>query len=193
MPTAYIAAKARYRADSYTSLTQLVNYISSGAFTTQLSSPAYAQKWDALGKDHAAHLAAIAEAAKPKEDGSFGTGHLISTLKKLVPEDTIWAIEAVTNTPFVSDNVQASLPGSWLNCGAGGLGWSGGAALGIKMAGDYEGKPKFVVQVVGDGSFLFSVPSSVYWIAQRYKIPILTIVLNNDGMSHLSPCFLPSL
>jgi thiamine pyrophosphate-dependent acetolactate synthase large subunit-like protein len=37
------------------------------------------------------------------------------------------------------------------------------------------------VQIVGDGSFLFSVPGSVYWIARRYNIPILTIVLNNRG------------
>lgn len=28
---------------------------------------------------------------------------------------------------------------------------------------------------------MFSVPSSVYWIAQRYNIPVLTVVLNNHG------------
>jgi hypothetical protein len=32
-----------------------------------------------------------------------------------------------------------------------------------------------------DGTYLFSVPGSVYWIARRYNIPILTIVLNNKG------------
>jgi thiamine pyrophosphate-dependent acetolactate synthase large subunit-like protein len=32
-----------------------------------------------------------------------------------------------------------------------------------------------------DGTYLFSVPGSVYWIAARYNIPILTIVLNNNG------------
>lgn len=59
--------------------------------------------------------------------------------------------------------------------------YSGGGALGIKMATEYEGTKKFVVQIVGDGTFLFSVPGSVYWISQRYKIPVLTIVLNNKG------------
>ncbi|EEY16660.1 acetolactate synthase [Verticillium alfalfae VaMs.102] len=74
-------------------------------------------------------------------------------------------------------------PGSWINCGGGGLGWSGGGALGIKLASAAEngGRGKFVVQIVGDGTFLFSVPGSVYWIAKRYNIPILTIVLNNKG------------
>lgn len=32
-----------------------------------------------------------------------------------------------------------------------------------------------------DGTYLFSVPGSVYWIAARYNIPILTIILNNTG------------
>ena len=66
------------------------------------------------------------------------------------------------------------------------MGWSGGGALGIKLGSEHTlgaGKGKFVVQIVGDGTYMFSVPSSVYWISQRYKIPILTIVLNNKGMS----------
>lgn len=74
--------------------------------------------------------------------------------------------------------------GSWVNCGGGGLGWSGGGALGIKLATEAQegaGKGKFVCCIVGDGTFLFTVPGSVYWISQRYKIPVLTIVLNNKG------------
>jgi thiamine pyrophosphate-dependent acetolactate synthase large subunit-like protein len=109
----------------------------------------------------------------------------MSEVRKAVPKDTLWAIEAVTQTGFVADQVQATIPGSWINCGGGGLGWSGGGALGIKLASDVQAggtnKGKFVCQVVGDGTFLFSVPGSVYWIAQRYNIPILTIVLNNKG------------
>lgn len=38
-----------------------------------------------------------------------------------------------------------------------------------------------------DGTYLFTVPGSVYWISQRYKIPILTIVLNNKGTIPLAP------
>lgn len=55
----------------------------------------------------------------------------------------------------------------------------------MKLASDSEGggatKGKFVCQIVGDGSYMFSVPSSVYWISQRYRIPVLTVVLNNNG------------
>jgi thiamine pyrophosphate-dependent acetolactate synthase large subunit-like protein len=185
MPVFYLAAIARYRADSYTSLTQLTTHLSTPALSAQLTSPTFTQRWDALAIAHSQHLAAIAAASQPLEDDTFGAAHLCTALRRLVPPDTIFAIEAVTNTFPVADAIRATLPGSWLNCGGGGLGWSGGGALGIKLATDHahggSGAGKFVVQIVGDGSFLFSVPGSVYWIAQRYNIPILTIVLNNNG------------
>ncbi|KAL5351331.1 hypothetical protein ACLOAV_003186 [Pseudogymnoascus australis] len=184
IPVFYLAAASRYRADSYTAISQLTKHLSSSNYATKFAEDTFDSKWEALAKSHQARLTKIEELALPKDDGTFGTGHLCRTLRKLVPEDTIFAIEAVTNTGFVADNIQATLPGSWINCGGGGLGWSGGGALGIKLASEYEngaGKGKFVVQIVGDGTFLFSVPGSVYWICQRYKIPILTIVLNNDG------------
>jgi thiamine pyrophosphate-dependent acetolactate synthase large subunit-like protein len=155
----------------------------------QLNEPIFSQRWDALAASHLKRLARISELAKPFEDDSFGTGHLCSMIRKAVPNDTIFCVEAVTNTFFVADNIQATRPGSFINCGAGGLGWSGGAALGVKLASEYEngpGKGKFVCQIVGDGSYMFSLPGSVYWISQRYNIPVLTVVLNNNGQLRLA-------
>jgi len=184
MPVFYLAAASRYRADSFTAVSQLTQYLLSSELSKNLSERTFQSRWEALADAHRKRLSTIAELAKPKDDGSFGTGHLCHVLRKIVPNDTIFAIEAVTNTAFVADNIQATFPGSWINCGGGGLGWSGGGSLGIKLATEYQngpGKGKFVCQIVGDGTFLFSVPGSVYWICKRYKIPILTIVLNNKG------------
>lgn len=188
MPLFYVPAQHRYRADALVAVEQITSEAQNQA--TKLDTAVVTKKWEALQASHKERLATIASKTIPAEDGSFGTGHLCKTLKSLCPEDTIWAIEAVTNTGFVHDNLQPELPGSWINCGGGGLGWSGGGALGIKLATDAEngGKGKFVVQIVGDGTFLFSVPGSVYWISRRYKIPVLTIVLNNKG--ELTPLFL---
>ena len=179
----YLAAVARYSADSFTAITQLSDFINGSPLREHLESESFNQRWEALAISHSKRLAAIASATEPKPDGSFGTGYLCRVLRKLVPKDTIWAMEAVTNTGFAANNILPTLPGSWINCGGGGLGWSGGGALGIKMASEFEtgGKGKFVVQIVGDGSFLFSIPGTVYWISERYKISILTIVLNNGG------------
>ncbi len=181
MPVFYIAAEQRFLADSLLSVQQLNGYFKQNptADTARTGKEERAQSHEAL-------LASIESAAQPLEDGSFGVGHLTRTLRESCPKDTIWAIEAVTSTGYVHDNLQPTEPGQWINCGGGGLGWSGGGALGIKLATDHanggSNKGRFVCQIVGDGTFLFSVPGSVYWIARRYNIPILTIVLNNKGM-----------
>ncbi|GME40621.1 Alpha/beta hydrolase fold-1 [Neofusicoccum parvum] len=182
MPVFYIKALARYKADSEISLNQLHSYITSTPeLSQQVKSAGFDERWNKLQDAYKQKLTTIASLAKPGDDGSYGASYLVSRVREVCPQDTIWAIEAVTNTAFVADQIQATIPGSWINCGGGGLGWSGGGALGIKLATDNAGQRKFVCQIVGDGTYLFSVPGSVYWISQRYKIPILTIVLNNKG------------
>lgn len=184
MPLFYIDAILRCRVNTTVSLGQIVQYLK-----TELSDRItanhdnYESRWSDLQVSYKQKLETIASQAVPKPDGSFGCGFLVQQVRRACPLDTIWVIEAVTNTFTVSDQLQATLPGSVFSAGAGGLGWSGGAALGIKLATDarHGGKGKFVCQIIGDGCFLFSIPASVYWIAKRYEIPVLTVVLNNDG------------
>jgi len=60
---------------------------------------------------------------------------------------------------------------------AGFLGWGLGAALGIKL-----GAPeRTVVATVGDGAYMFAVPSACHFVAAAYGLPILTIVYNNQS------------
>ena len=42
---------------------------------------------------------------------------------------------------------------------------------------------RWLVQVVGDGGFYFGGPSSVFSVAQQYKLPILVLLLDNAGWS----------
>lgn len=109
-----------------------------------------------------------------------------SIIKSTVPENTVFVVEAATCAMPLSDQLHVDKPGSWINSGGAGLGWSGGAVLGANLAYNANGIPKFICQVVGDGTYMFTVPSSVYWIAFRYAIPVLTIVLDNRGMCFLS-------
>jgi acetolactate synthase-1/2/3 large subunit len=64
-----------------------------------------------------------------------------------------------------------------LGLGGSGLGFSGGMALGVKLARPNQR----VLQIVGDGSFHFSTPDSVYSVAHQYRLPIFTVVLDNGG------------
>ena len=75
--------------------------------------------------------------------------------------------------------IRRPLPGTMMRAGGGGLGWSGAMALGAKLAAP----ERMMVQIVGDGSFYFGSPCSVYAVAQQHKLPILSIVLDNAGWS----------
>lgn len=189
MPVFYISAMATFRAESATAFKQINEYVSSNSqlkeFTNSDANKALGkQREDSFRKTRQA-TTAQAETPTGGPSASLNASYLVSQVRKTCPADTIWAIESVTLTPIVADQIAATLPNSWINCGGGGLGWSGGGALGIKLATDAAAggtnKGKFVCQVVGDGTFLFSVPGSVYWIARRYNLPVLTIVLNNKG------------
>ena len=191
IPVFYIEVEGRWKVDATIAINQVIEHIRT---STSLSErvAGYDDRWQELAKQHEARLLSFREAAAPPSDNNLNVSYLISEVRKAVPADTIFAVEAVTNTVFVADQLLPELPGSWLNCGGGGLGWSGGGALGIKLASEMKhgaGKGKFVCQIVGDGTFLFSVPGSVYWIAARYNIPVLTIILNNEGKSFLTSIF----
>ena len=127
MPVFYLNALSRYRADSYNAVVQLRTYIeTSEELKQKLSSSEFSERWTRLQDSYKARLETIASLAKPGSDGAYHTSYLISRVRHFCPKDTIWAIEAVTQTGFVADQIQATFPGSWVNCGGGGLGWSGG-------------------------------------------------------------------
>jgi acetolactate synthase-1/2/3 large subunit len=87
--------------------------------------------------------------------------------------------EAIRNTAAVFEQIPREVPGTLVGLPGGGLGFSAGTALGMKLA-----QPgRRVIHVVGDGSFYFSNPSAVYAIAHRYDLPILTVLLDNGGWS----------
>ena len=75
-------------------------------------------------------------------------------------------------------HITLDLPGTQFgHSTAGYLGWGVGAALGVKL-----GAPdKTVIAVVGDGSYIFSVPSACHLASAALGLPTLTIIANNGG------------
>lgn len=189
IPVAYIPTIATFRAESATAFKQLNEYVASNSSIQQTvqsdENRARGQRRAEVFQKTRQAIYNLARLPPGGDVAPLNANYLISQLRQSCPSDTIWAIESVTLTTHVADQIAPTLPKSWINCGGGGLGWSGGGALGIKLATDAKhggtNKGKFVCQIVGDGTYLFSVPGSVYWVARRYNIPILTIVLNNKG------------
>jgi acetolactate synthase-1/2/3 large subunit len=100
-----------------------------------------------------------------------------ASLHRLLDDDVIVVNEAISEAPTVWKHLPRQLPGTLYGNRGTSLGWSGGGALGIKLAAPH----RTVVSIVGDGTFFFSAPSSTYWIARRYRLPFLTVVLDNGG------------
>jgi len=95
---------------------------------------------------------------------------------RLAPDDVV-INEGIRNAPAVMQQIGRTQALTYLGGAGGGLGYSAGMALGVKLA-----RPgSRVVHIEGDGGFHFSTPSSVYAVSQSYGLPILTVVLDNGG------------
>jgi acetolactate synthase-1/2/3 large subunit len=128
----------------------------------------------------ARHQRALAEqeAAETPGDGVITGEYLTACVRRLLAgEDALILTEVVTHSRTVAEHLRPSRPGSVLHHGGGALGWSGGAVVGAKLAC----MERTVVSLVGDGSFLFSVPSSALWVQRRYQTPALTVIYDNHG------------
>jgi acetolactate synthase-1/2/3 large subunit len=111
--------------------------------------------------------------------GEINPHYLFAELDEVLAPNDIVFNEAIRNSPALLAQLHRPVPGTLMRMGGGGLGNSGGMALGAKLAA-----PEcMIVQVVGDGSFYFNNPCSVYAVSKQYDLPILTIVLDNSGWS----------
>ena len=91
MPVFYIAAGARYRADGLTSLTQLTDHIKHNEYLSNLSKTSkYVERRRALDATFDKRLDTISALAKPADDGTFGASYLTATVRRLVPDDSIF-------------------------------------------------------------------------------------------------------
>jgi acetolactate synthase-1/2/3 large subunit len=134
-----------------------------------------------LPRIKAAREERIAAAAKLAADkgtpGAINPHYLTAELGKLLDDEDMIFNEGITNGPAVFLQIPRRVPNTTVVAGGGGLGWSGGMALGAKLAAP----DRLMVQICGDGGFYFGNPTSVFAIAQQYKLPIFTIVLDNSG------------
>jgi len=90
-------------------------------------------------------------------------------------EKTIIANESITSK--LAEVIHLNRPGSMFNTPlAGHLGWGLGAAIGMKL-----GAPEAtVIAAEGDGSYMFCAPTACHFTAQKYQIPFLTVIYNNQ-------------
>lgn len=118
-----------------------------------------------------------AAATERGELGAINPAFLFSRLQALLSEDDVVLNEAVRNAPILQQQLRRTKPLTYVGLAGGGLGFSGGMALGLKLANP----ARRIVQIVGDGAFHFAAPDSVYAVSQQYRLPIFTVILDNGG------------
>ncbi len=170
-PLWYIKARRSYRADAATALAQLNACIDRIEIDAQVAKRRrhYAERHRERSSDLARLEASGGEIITPE--------FLTACVRRQVGADAIVINEGITNYPTICDHMAREKPGTIFTSGGSSLGWSGGAAIGMKLAATDE----TLVVLTGDGSYMFSAPSSVHWMARRYEAPFLQIIYNNRG------------
>jgi acetolactate synthase-1/2/3 large subunit len=169
---------ARIEGDSVRLIAQLIEIIESSA-TPEFKTKAAARGL-ALKTAHAQNRQKAASLAQARGFvNAINPHYLCAVMGQKIDLHDVVLNEAIRNTMAVFEQIPREVPGSLMGLSGGGLGFSAGTALGIKLA---QAKNR-VIHFVGDGSFYFSNPSSVYSVANQYGLPILTVLLDNGGWS----------
>ncbi|EPS95543.1 hypothetical protein FOMPIDRAFT_130646 [Fomitopsis schrenkii] len=194
MGWSHIDAEFICRADVYVALKQLVGAIHT-ADADSVDDSAFQAKLKARGErlkalhDEWINKAIALESRTPLDDETPSVPHILSTLREVVKAQTasrgdnvLWLNESPSNGHFVWNHIRPEKPGQMILAGGSSLGWALGAATGATL-GSRVAKKEYdlITAVVGDGTYLFGVPSTAYWLARRYDAPFLTIILNNGG------------
>jgi acetolactate synthase-1/2/3 large subunit len=162
-PLWYISAAQVFRADCATALRQINERL------TGEPKALYREQ-------HAAWAAELARREQKPAD-VITAEYLTACVRRQIDRDTVIVNEGITNFSAINNHVGCTKPGTRFTSGASSLGWNGGASIGMKLACP----DKTVVCLTGDGSYMFSVPSTVHWMARKYQTPFLTVVYNNRG------------
>jgi acetolactate synthase-1/2/3 large subunit len=166
----------RVQADCAEALAQVLQIVrgkTDEAFRARVT--ARIERFKGVAEARCAKLSATVKAAAGGQ--LLSSEEVCAALGRRLTASDILVNEAITNVAQVADHIPRSQPGTYFANGGGGLGFSGGVALGLKLAHP----DRRIVQVVGDGVFHFCNPDCVYALAQRYDLPILTVVLDNGG------------
>lgn len=153
--------------------------------TTAFGSQVIKGRREQLSKKHRENVLSLDLAEETYPDtalaglGSFTVPNLLGVVRKAVATHTtgaglgtLFLNEGISNYPSIWSHLRPETAGSVLSSGGSSLGWALGAAIGACLGGEVAGKGKgheLVVAIVGDGSYLFGVPASAYWMARRYN------------------------
>jgi acetolactate synthase-1/2/3 large subunit len=167
---------ARLEGSTEHMLDQLIHILRARMTSTQVESAQRRLRGLAEAR-RAEHDAAQASASSEAPTGSLTAAKVCRQLYRALPSSTVIVNEAVSLAATVRRELPFDEPGSMIGLAGGGLGFSGGMALGIKLAQPQ----RMVVRLVGDGAYQLGDPTGVLGLSRHLQLPFLTVVLDNGG------------
>jgi len=172
MPLWHVPVERAFRADTAIALRQLNEYLD----TMALDASSVEERREHYAQLHALRHSELLAREQPPS-GAITPEYVTSAVRQRCAAGTIFLNEGITNYKAIADHLRANHPSTLFMSGGSSLGWGGGAAIGMKLA-----RPdRMVVCLTGDGSYMFSQPSTVHWMARRYGTPFLQVIYNNRG------------
>ena len=171
IPLWYFPSERFMKADSCTALRQLLTKLDS----CEIDAESVAARRKIITDKNARQKASWDGAVTM--DDVITPDFLAKTIHEVIDDDTVILNEAISNSASLEKYIPRTKPGTMFLSGGSSLGWHGGAALGMKLACP----EKEIVALTGDGSYIFSCPTAVYWMAKKYNAPFMTVIFNNRG------------
>ena len=173
IPLWYIPSELFIKADSYTALGQLIEVFEENP--GMMNPGAISARRERVTGLHDEMRAKWREQEGMRPE--MTSEYLSACVRELIDDDTIVLNETITDSDTVARHIPRGNPGTMFFSGGSSLGWHGGAAVGMKLA-----RPeRDVVALTGDGTYIFSCPTAVHWMARKYGAPFMTVIYNNSG------------
>lgn len=178
MGWSHVDADILCRADPEVALKQLLQTLHSPTLLDLHNPEQYTTRKQNLHHIHDQWLSSLTLLEAVVRDSSLPTvtdilvavREAVSQLTSNGGRNVLWINEACSNLPAVWDHVRPEEPGTMVCCGGTGIGYCLGGAVGTQIGARAIGKKyDLTIVVVGDGTFMFGVPSAAYWMARRYE------------------------
>jgi acetolactate synthase-1/2/3 large subunit len=120
---------------------------------------------------------------KEANRGPISTEWLCHCINEIADEDAVIVHMIPSNADSLSHQIRRTKPGTLFSWGdsAGSMGWPLGASLGAKLAAPDQ----MVINLIGDGGFIYGCPVATLWAAKVYKAPFLSVIFNNQSYNSI--------
>src|SRR5260370_1606301 len=170
------AADLRVQADCMSVLGQVVEIVRAKADESFRARVAKRMaRWEDARTQRRKRAEAAARTAG--ETDALTPDYVCAALNAKLSQDDVVINEAIRNSGAVLRQIERTRPQTYVGLAGGGLGFAGGAGLGVKL----PRPPARRVPIRGDRAFPFSTPGSFFCVAQTYRLPVFTVILDNRG------------